>query len=428
MKREREQPGRPAPAPRGTPTRPQARNASPATRNSVPSPDLLATLQRTLGNAAVARLVQRSSVHRGLDPQGQPLAPSPRDAEADAVRAVSGPVPAHGAHATETAPAGGRGGEAAVQRTLAPGLPKGTAVVKHEDDGDSPVKYEISGFGFGSYLIVDEAGKKVRASPVAKEWGTEEGREESRRNYTAAREKELDPAAVAAKQKQADLDLGENYLSADYRRINPLLAALGAVGYGPAEIASPDFSFQSKEAEVLEAWRKVAIARGYADEISTEGWDTKHLRDTFEIFRRINGVWGDFSKPSANSEGKVLRGDSKHLYDSFGGILKPDDHPDGGYVTVNKTIAWPAILSTTYGDPLTHSYVAGKDIVWEFSLPDEHQGRSLGRNNQSEQEMTFPLGTRIDVKQILVRRGKYQTEKTQKYGESATVIVFADIL
>ncbi|MFJ3723593.1 DUF4157 domain-containing protein [Streptomyces sp. NPDC090045] len=482
-------------------------------------------MQRTVGNAAVARMVQRSSVHRVLDSQGKPLEPSlrgemearlgadfsdvrvhtdqaarqsaaevgaraytsgnhvvvgrnggdkhtlahelthviqqrtgpvtgtdtgdglkvsdpsdayERAAEANAVRAMSGPAPspaqapAHGEHATEPAPAHRQSGEAAaVQRALPLGLGPQTAVVKHEDDRDSPVRYEIHKFNFGSYLIADKdnpEAKKIRVSPSAKEWGTVEGREESRRNYEAAREREMDPEAVAAKQKQGDLDLGENYLSADYRRINPLLAAFEEVGYAPDEITDAGFSFQSKEAEVLAAWRRLAVARGYANEAATESWDAEHLRNTFQIFARINGVWSDFPESSANADGKVVRGDSKYMYDSFDGILKPDDHPDGGYVTVGKTIVWPAILSTTYGDPLTHGYVAGKEIVWEFGLPDKHQGRSLGKNNQSEQEMTFPLGTRIRVKEILVRTGEYQEEKAEKYGKSAAVIVFADIL
>ncbi|WP_411146121.1 DUF4157 domain-containing protein [Streptomyces sp. x-80] len=531
MKREREQPGRPAPAPRGTRTGPRAQGASPVPGNPAPGPDLLATLQRTVGNAAVTQMVQRSSaqgsgsaqdpsvqpssVQRVLASQGQPLQRALRDemearlgadfsdvrvhtdqaaqrsaagigaraytsgnhivvgrdggdkhtlahelthvvqqrtgpvsdtdtgdglkvsdpsdrfeqeAEANAARAMSGPAPADHAHTTEPAHAHRRRGTAAVQRALGPGLAKGTPVVKHEDEADSPMAYTIDRFNFGSYLVLDEDGKKVRASPAAKDWGTVEGREESRSAYLAARERELDPAAVAARQKQQDLDLGENYLSADYRRINPLLAAFEAVGYAPDEIIEPGFSYKPKEAEVLAAWRGLAVARSYADEFVTEGWDAEHLRNTFDIFARINGVWSDFSTPPANAEGKVVRGDSKYLYESFGGVLKHENHPDGGYVTINETITWPAILSTTYGDPLTHSYVAGKEIVWEFSLPEGHQGRALGKNNQSEQEMTFPVGTRINIKQILVRKGDHQGDMAAEYGKSAVVIVFADIL
>ncbi|MEU6943861.1 hypothetical protein ABZ957_01235 [Streptomyces sp. NPDC046316] len=382
--REREEPARPAPAPRGTDTRSQGRSGSPAPGNSVPAPDTLAALQRSVGNAAVARMVQRPSV----------------------------PGPA---------------GEAPVQRVLAKGLDRGTAVVKHEDDGDR-TGYTIDKFSLGSYLVAGPDSKKVRVSPVAKDWGTVEGAEESRANYLASRQKELDPAVLAAKQKQQDLNLGENYLSADYRRINPLLAAFAEVGYAPSRITAPGFSFQAKEQEVLDAWRRVAVARNYATQDTTEGWDANHLRNTYEIFARINGVWSDFDKTPANADGQVVRGDSKHVYDSFEGVLKPDEHPDGGYVTINKTVEWPAILSTTFGDPLTHTYVAGKEVVWEFGLPDEHQGRSLGKNNASEQEMTFPVGTRIDIKRILVRKGDFASEMEAKYGKSATVIVFADIL
>ncbi|MEU4038545.1 DUF4157 domain-containing protein [Streptomyces collinus] len=355
-----------------------------------------------------------------------------RAAEANARAVMSRPAPratsgVQRSDGPETGTAGAT--KAPVQRTLAAGLPKGTQVVKHTDEGDVEGQ-TILRFSLGSYLISEGAdGKKPRASLKDKSWGTVEGRVASRKEYEEARAAELDPAVVAAKQKQKDLDLGENYLSADYRRINPLLAALGQVGFTPGEIAAPGFSYKSKESEVLDAWRSVAMARGYADEQTTKAWDEKHLADTFDIFARINGVWDDFATPRANEEGKVVRGDSKHMYESFGGILKQqENHPDGGYVSVDQTIEWPAILSTTYGDPLTHTYVAGKEIVWEFGLPEDHRGRALGRNNQSEQEMTFPIGTKIRIRQILVRSGDFRQERSAKYGESATVIVFADIL
>ncbi|MFD5462884.1 DUF4157 domain-containing protein [Kitasatospora sp. NPDC127059] len=355
-----------------------------------------------------------------------------REAEANARAVMSRPAPrATSGPQRSDGPETGTAGAAKepVQRTLAAGLPKGTQVVKHTDEKDIE-GHSILGFSFGSYLISAGAdGKKPRASLKDKSWGTVEGQEASRAEYEAARAAELDPAVLAAKQKQKDLDLGENYLSADYRRINPLLAALGQVGFAPGEIAAPGFSYKSKEREVLDVWRSIAVARGYADEQSTEAWDEKHLADTFDIFARINGVWDDFATPRANEEGNVMRGDSKHMFESFGGILKQqENHPDGGYVPVDQTIEWPAILSTTYGDPLTHTYVAGKEIVWEFGLPEDHRGRALGRNNQSEEEMTFPIGTQIHIRQILVRSGDFRQEKSAKYGESATVIVFADIL
>nr|WP_234322927.1 DUF4157 domain-containing protein [Streptomyces sp. NRRL S-350] len=354
-----------------------------------------------------------------------------REAEANARAVMSRPAPRTSSDVQRSAdPGTGAAGaaEVSVQRTLPAGLPKGTQVVKHTDEGDVEGQTILS-FGFGSYLIsAGSDGKKPRASLKDKSWGTVEERETSRAEYEAARALELDPAVLAAKQKQSDLNLGENYLSSDYRRINPLLAALGQVGFTPGEIAAPGFSYKSKENQVLDAWRSVAMARGYADEQTTEAWDKKYLADTFDIFARINGVWDDFTTPRANEEGNVVRGDSKHLYESFGGILKQQEsHPDGGYVSVDQTIEWPAILSTTYGDPLTHTYVAGKEIVWEFRLPEDHRGRTLGRNNQSEEEMTFPIGTKIHIRQILVRSGDFRQERSAKYGESAAVIVFADI-
>ncbi|MBT0773659.1 DUF4157 domain-containing protein [Kineosporia sp. J2-2] len=491
---------------------------------SAPGPDLLATLQRAVGNTAVARAVQRlpapgsphdaSSVQAVLASRGQPLQralrqemearlgadfsdvrlhtdqaaqrsaagigaraytsghhvvvgrdggdkhtlahelthviqqrtgsvsgtvtddglrvsdPSDRfeqQAEATAADVMSGPVPTDHVHSTD--PARGHGGPATVQRVLEKGLAKGTPVVKHEDEADSPVAYTIHGFSFGSYLIAGGEGtSKPRVTLADKGWGTVENREQSRQEYLSARQEQLDPQAVAARQKQQDLDLGENYLSADYRRINPLLAAFEAVGYTPEQVVTPGFSYQQKEDQVLTAWRELAVSRGYDNETATQAWDAQHLRNTYDIFARINGVWSDFPTPAANAENKVVRGDSRYLYESFGGVLKHENHPEGGYVTINREISWPAVLSTTYGNPLTHSYVKGKEIVWEFSLPEGHRGRTLGGNNKSEEEMTFPVGTRISIKQMLVRKGDHAGDLTAKYGPDAVVIVFADIL
>ncbi|MEU3963220.1 DUF4157 domain-containing protein [Streptomyces buecherae] len=355
-----------------------------------------------------------------------------REAESNARAVMSRPAPraTSGVQRSDDPETGTAGAaKAPVQRTLAADLPRGTPVVKHTDEGDVEGQTILS-FSFGSYLISAGAdGKKPRASLKDKAWGTVEGREASRTEYERARAAELDPAVLAAKQKQKDLDLGENYLSADYRRINPLLVALGQVGFTPGEIAAPGFSYKSKESEVLDAWRSVARARGNADEQTTKAWDEKHLADTFDIFARINGVWDDFATPRANREGHVVRGDSKDVYESFGGILKQqENHPNGGYVSVDQTIEWPAILSTTYGNPLTHTYVNNKEIVWDFRLPEDHRGKTLGRNNQSEDEMTFPIGTKIRIRQILVRSGDLKQEQSAKYGEKATAIVFADIL
>ncbi|MDT9693030.1 DUF4157 domain-containing protein [Streptomyces sp. P9(2023)] len=355
-----------------------------------------------------------------------------REAEANAHAVMSRPAPQSSDVQRSVAPEtpAATQAEAPVQRVLAKGLAKGTKVVKHEDGGDKD-GYTIQSFGFGSYLIApsNPEEKKPRASTSDKSWGTEEGRAASRAEYEASRAQELDPAVVAAKQKQADMDLGENYLSADYRRINPMLVALENVGYSPSEIKDPTFSYESKKGPLLVEWRRVAVERGLATEDTVEGWDAQHLANTFDIFARIDRVWADFPQPPANAEGNVLRGDSKHAYESFGGILKQQEkHPDGGRVSLNQTIEWPAILSTTYGDPLTHTYVQGKEIIWEFGLPDVHMGRELGKNNKSEAEMTFPLGTKIKINEVLVRSGKYKQEKAEKYGPTAALIVFADIL
>jgi hypothetical protein len=71
------------------------------------------------------------------------------------------------------------------------------------------------------------------------------------------------------------------------------------------------------------------------------------------------------SAPPFRVEGNVVRGDSKHMYESFGGILKQQEsHPDGGYVSrPTRRSSGRRSCRPRTAIRLTHTYVAGKEIV-----------------------------------------------------------------
>ena len=318
-----------------------------------------------------------------------------------------------------------------VQRTLAAGLPLGTEVVRHEPAGD------LEGFTitkvpgrFGGYTIEGNDArpfKNVSTADIA--WGTKADQEASRSNF----EKKLEAKqkTAAGEELRKKLIVGENYLSADYRRINPLLAAFESEGYKAEQVRDRAFDYSAKKPQILAAMKAIALSRNYTTADSADTWDTSYVDDTYAMLRTILDVWNRFPTPQANGGvpyTRVYRGDSKFLYSSFPALdpgLASNGYKDGENA-VSLSITMPQILSTTYGDPKSHNYVAGKSVVWDIRLPAAHEGKGLGANNQSEQEMSFPVGTTLAVHKLLVR----VTDKTQHadvYGPDAEVIVMADL-
>ena len=54
------------------------------------------------------------------------------------------------------------------------------------------------------------------------------------------------------------------------------------------------------------------------------------------------------------------------------------------------------------------------------------KGKELGTNNQSEKEMSFPIGTVLHVTQILVRV-KDKSAEADVYGASAEIVLKAHV-
>ncbi len=314
-----------------------------------------------------------------------------------------------------------------VQRGLGEGLGKDTPIVKHEPGGDSS-HWVITGQDrFGRYKIKntgDESARPLLVTSNDRSWATVENATDSRLAFDAEQQ-----AKLAEMQKKADVGQGGMYVSSGYRQINPLLAAFEDAGFTPAQVRSMSFDFSAKADEVLSNWKRIAVERGYNTPEGVESWNAQDLGIWHETIKGIHRAWDDFETPSI-SNNTVVRGDSRHIYSAFDGILNPEKYGGvGGYHNVGKEISWPGIMSTSVGDPKTHNFMEKKTVIWKIEVPSEgHTGRVLGRENVGEAEVTFPVDTRIRVDQVLVRNDGFANELADTFGNKAQVIVFAKML
>jgi len=316
-----------------------------------------------------------------------------------------------------------------IQRKLPKGLAPGTPVVHHEEGGDVE-GYQIVKAIIGNYVIKGPDDKEYKGiSGGNADWGVAADKTTSRAEWEkvrAARE-----AGAEAEKLRKELIVGENYLSADYRRINPLLAALEKSGYTSEQVRDKAFDYSAKKATILADMKAIALARKYTDEGGAEAWTEAEVDDVYRMLRTILDVWDKFETPKGaggKQYTRVFRGDSKFLYDSFPKINP--SIPENGYKEGNNAasvdVSMPGMLSTTYGDPKEHNYVKGKTVVWDIALSEVNAGKGLGANNQSEKELTFPIGTVLKIHTILVRQ-KDKTAEADAYGSDAEVVLKATI-
>ena len=187
-----------------------------------------------------------------------------------------------------------------------------------------------------------------------------------------------------------------------WKAIEALLAALDDAGFTPAQIRDPELSLGDREREVLANWQKTAVKRQYAVQTEVDAWNAEELRNTLKLVQQIHRAWTDFGKPSQHRE-KLIRGDSENIYSSIPELDPATYQEKPGDYTIDKKIVWPTIMSTTYGDPKTHSFVSKKTVVWELTVEDPNLGRVLGGNNPSEEEVTFPVGTKLNINKVQLR-------------------------
>jgi hypothetical protein len=316
-----------------------------------------------------------------------------------------------------------------VQRKLPKGLAAETPVVHHEEAGDV-TGFKIVKSVIGNYTISGPDAKEYKGiSGGNPDWGTEADKAASRVEWESVRA--VKAAGAEAENLRKQLIVGENYLSADYRRINPLLAALERNGYTSPEVRDKAFDYSAKKPLILADMKEIALTRKYADEEGAAAWDEDEVDTVYRMLRTILDVWDKFPKPEGaggTAIARVFRGDTRFLFDSFP-RLNPaleDNGYDEGNNDVAVDVSMPGILSTTYGDPKVHNYVKGKTVVWDIAVPPGSEGKGLGTNNKSEEEMSFPIGTVLHVTTILVRRAD-KTAEADVYGPSAEVVLKAHI-
>lgn len=151
-----------------------------------------------------------------------------------------------------------------LQRKLPKGLAPTTRVVHHEEAGDV-TGYTIVKTVIGTYTIKGPDAKEYKnISTGNADWGTEEGQAASRLEWERVRAERA--AGEAAETLRKQLIVGENYLSADYRRINPLLAALEKNGYTSPQVRDKAFDYSAKKLLILADMKAIAVSRNYTDQ------------------------------------------------------------------------------------------------------------------------------------------------------------------
>jgi hypothetical protein len=228
------------------------------------------------------------------------------------------------------------------------------------------------------------------------------------------------------KQLAADKAVGEQFLSSGYRLINPLLAAFDALKIDPTSHKGEGFDYDSIKVDLLKQWKKIAVDRKYANTEDVDSWDYESMASTYKNITAIQRSWEKFEKPEIPG-GVVARGDSAVMYTAYP-ILDPhkNNYKDGE-VSVSGTITWPGIMSTTVGDPKSHSFITAKTVIWRFNVDPQNAGRSLGSINPSEQEVTFPLGVKVVLQKLIVRVND-KTIQQGEFGSVAELIAFAKLV
>ena len=279
-----------------------------------------------------------------------------------------------------------------------------------------------------SLELLDAALKRTTEDEVSRDdvedMGTFQGLPKFKRGQVLDKYRET-PEMKRERKKREDMAKGERFLSSEYRSINPLLAAFENLGVDPTVHSSPDYDYGKIKSKLLVEWRKVAVERG-ADKELTDTWDLDKLAETYEFVRAMARVWDDYEQPEIKGN-TVTRGDTGRFMFTAYPILDPEknNYPDG-VVNVSATITWPGMMSTTVGDPKEHNFITAKTFIWKFTVASDHPGRIIGSINPSEQEVTFPVGVKVNIKQLIVRRVD-KSFQSGEFGANAEVIAIASL-
>ncbi len=233
----------------------------------------------------------------------------------------------------------------------------------------------------------------------------------------------MSPEAAAKLVEDEDKAKGERFLSSEYRIVNPLLAALEELGVDPAVHQSPDYDYRPIEARLIQVWKRIAIARG-SSPVTVETWDGDNLKETYGVVRSMARVWDKYEVPDIPG-GAVTRGDTGAFMYAAYPFLDPktQGYPDGE-LAFSKTITWPGVMSTTVGDPKDHNFIQAKSFIWKLQARAPHKGRIIGSINPAEQEVTFPVGSKVIIEKLIVRVHD-KTLHAAEFGSVADVIALA---
>jgi hypothetical protein len=183
------------------------------------------------------------------------------------------------------------------------------------------------------------------------------------------------------------------------------------------------YDYSSHMPALLDNWKKHASDRGVT---GTELWAASDLASAFKFIESMSQAWNYFPEPEI-PDNTVSRGDVvAHLIANYAALDPADKGWVEGENNVNISLVWPGVMSTTVGDPITHSYIAAKSFQWKFTTSTPTTGRVIGDINPSEQEVSFPPGARVNISKIIYRP-EDKSLRAGEFGAKAEIIAIATL-
>jgi insecticidal toxin complex protein TccC len=154
------------------------------------------------------------------------------------------------------------------------------------------------------------------------------------------------------------------------------------------------------KAGFIAAWKEKASHTLGMNEEEVGSIDEERLDKVIRTFTRIDNEWAGYP---VSTRPQTFRGDGLSIADSFPwlqDIIKLGEPTEVTKIDMNITETAPTIMSTS-GDK-DCNYAKKAQILWKFSLPEgQHQGISKPLY-ASEDEVTFPIYNRMNVKSVTV--------------------------
>ncbi|GGY99560.1 hypothetical protein GCM10007388_36510 [Pseudoduganella plicata] len=183
------------------------------------------------------------------------------------------------------------------------------------------------------------------------------------------------------------------------------------------------------KAGFVEAWKAKASNTLRMNTEQVESIDEAKLAEVVKTLTNIDNEWDGYK---VSTQPQTFRGDGLSIGESYPwlqNIIKGAKGDEVTKIDVNVTETSPTIMSTS-GDK-DCNYAKNAKILWKFSLPEgQHRGISEPIY-ASENEVTFPIYNKMNVKSVtVIPEGKSFDSETNGtgFGDAHRYVIEAEML